>query len=62
MAKIAGVESWIRMTTCGRLCISSATGNCFGALALTPGPNVTANPADIGFLTLAKNYELDLTS
>jgi hypothetical protein len=31
-------------------------------LALTPGPNVTANPADIGFLTLAKNYELDLTS
>ena len=38
-------------------------GSRWGVWAANPpGPNVTANPADIGFLTLAKNYELDLTS
>jgi tetratricopeptide (TPR) repeat protein/CHAT domain-containing protein len=35
-------------------------GNFFGALALTPGPKGSADPADDGFLTLAEIYELNL--
>jgi tetratricopeptide (TPR) repeat protein/CHAT domain-containing protein len=35
-------------------------GNFFGALALTPGPKGSENPADDGFLTLAEIYELNL--
>ena len=39
-----------------------AYGNFFGALALTPGKQGMANPADDGFLTLPEIYELDLKS
>ncbi len=35
-------------------------GNFFGALALTPGPKGSENPADDGFLTLPEIYELNL--
>ena len=35
-------------------------GNFFGALALTPGPKASDNPADDGFLTLPEIYELNL--
>jgi CHAT domain-containing protein/Tfp pilus assembly protein PilF len=35
-------------------------GNFFGALALTPGPKGSADPADDGFLSLAEIYELNL--
>ena len=35
-------------------------GNFFGALALTPGPKGSDNPADDGFLTLPEIYELNL--
>jgi CHAT domain-containing protein/tetratricopeptide (TPR) repeat protein len=35
-------------------------GNFFGALALTPGPKRSENPADDGFLTLPEIYELNL--
>ena len=35
-------------------------GNLFGALALTPGPQGDADPANDGFLTLAEIYELNL--
>ena len=37
-----------------------AYGNFFGALALTPGKQGAANPADDGFLTLPEIYELNL--
>jgi CHAT domain-containing protein/tetratricopeptide (TPR) repeat protein len=37
-------------------------GNFFGALALTPGKQGAANPADDGFLTLPEIYELNLKS
>jgi CHAT domain-containing protein len=35
-------------------------GNFFGALALTPGPRGSDDPADDGFLTLPEIYELNL--
>ncbi len=35
-------------------------GNFFGALALTPGPKGSENPADDGFLTLPEIYALNL--
>ena len=35
-------------------------GNFFGALALTPGPKGSDDPADDGFLTLPEIYELNL--
>ena len=34
--------------------------NLFGALALTPGPEATIEPADDGFLSLDEIYQLDL--
>jgi len=37
-----------------------AFGNFFGALALTPGPQGSSDPADDGFLTLPEIYELKL--
>jgi CHAT domain-containing protein/Tfp pilus assembly protein PilF len=37
-----------------------AYGNFFGCLALTPGKQGAANPADDGFLTLPEIYELNL--
>jgi CHAT domain-containing protein len=39
--------------------VDQAYGNLFGALALTPGPDIT-NPADDGFLTLGEVYTLNL--
>jgi tetratricopeptide (TPR) repeat protein len=39
--------------------VDQAYGNLFGALALTPGPDVT-NAANDGFLTLAEIYKLHL--
>jgi CHAT domain-containing protein len=35
-------------------------GNFFGALALTPGPKGSADPADDGFLILSEIYDLNL--
>ena len=40
--------------------VDQSYGNLFGALALTPGPRGSADPADDGFLTLAEIYELNL--
>jgi CHAT domain-containing protein len=40
--------------------VDQSYGNLFGALALTPGPQGSADPADDGFLTLAEIYELNL--
>jgi CHAT domain-containing protein len=40
--------------------VDQSHGNLFGALALTPGPRGSADPADDGFLTLAEIYELNL--
>jgi CHAT domain-containing protein len=40
--------------------VDQSYGNLFGALALTPGPQGSADPTDDGFLTLAEIYSLPL--
>jgi CHAT domain-containing protein len=61
-------ESKLRAAVAGRKMIHLAChglvdnkyGNFFGSLALTPGPQGSANPADDGFLMLSEIYELNL--
>lgn len=68
LQKAGAREASVRMYAPGRkylhfAChglVDQSHGNLFGALALTPGPNGAADPADDGFLTLAEIYELNL--
>jgi CHAT domain-containing protein/tetratricopeptide (TPR) repeat protein len=61
-------EAAVRLNVPGRRFIhlachgltDQAYGNVIGALALTPGPQPDAEPADDGFLTLPEVYALDL--
>jgi CHAT domain-containing protein/uncharacterized protein HemY len=51
--------TWIHLA-CHGLC-DQASGNLFGALALTPGTEELSDPENDGFLTLAEIYQLNLS-
>jgi CHAT domain-containing protein len=68
LSRTTATERGVRYWSTGRRVLHLAChgltdqehGNFFGALALTPGPQGSADPADDGFLTLAEIYELSL--